>query len=55
MRYLLGVLVVLGALTSIVAEDVPQFRGTSGTGVSQEKNLGIRFQAIVPQQIILGT
>lgn len=24
-------------------------------GISQEKGLGIRFQAIVPQQIILGT
>jgi len=31
------------------------FMAKYANGVSQEKNLGIRFQAIVPRQIILGT
>jgi NAD(P)-dependent dehydrogenase (short-subunit alcohol dehydrogenase family) len=31
------------------------FMAKYANGVSQEKNLGIRFQAILPQQIILGT
>ena len=29
--------------------------GQVANGVSQERNLGIRFQAIVPRQMILGT
>lgn len=56
MRYLLSVLVVLGALTCIAAEDVPQFRGPSGSGVSEEKDLplqwsnkdNIRWKAALP-------
>jgi NAD(P)-dependent dehydrogenase (short-subunit alcohol dehydrogenase family) len=31
------------------------FMAKYANGVSQEKNLGIRFQAIVPRQVILGT
>jgi len=31
------------------------FMAKYANGVSQEKNLGIRFQAIVPRQMILGT
>jgi NAD(P)-dependent dehydrogenase (short-subunit alcohol dehydrogenase family) len=31
------------------------FMAKYANGISQEKNLGIRFQAIVPRQVILGT
>lgn len=56
MRNLVAAMVILGGSASIVADDVPQFRGASGSGVSQETNLptqwsdkeNIRWKAALP-------